>query len=80
MCLKENGTGNLSSPHSGKEDASMETHKLDDMDKTQDNIVTSLAEKAMSIASPVVPTKDGQVDQERFIFSNILLYTYLLSP
>lgn len=30
------------------------------------NIVTSLAEKAMSVASPVVPKKeDGEVDEER---------------
>ncbi|XP_031102209.1 uncharacterized protein LOC116006079 isoform X1 [Ipomoea triloba] len=64
---QENGTGNLSNPHNGKEDASTETHKLEDVDKTQDNIVTSLAEKAMSIASPVVPTKDGHVDQERLV-------------
>lgn len=36
-------------------------------EKNQDNIVTSLAEKAMSVASPVVPTKeDGGVDQERY--------------
>lgn len=36
-------------------------------EKNQDNIVTSLAEKAMSVASPVVPTKeDGEVDQERY--------------
>ncbi|KAH9804807.1 alpha/beta-Hydrolases superfamily protein [Citrus sinensis] len=37
-------------------------------EKNQDNIVTSLAEKAMSVASPVVPTKeDGEVDQERLV-------------
>lgn len=31
------------------------------------NIVSSLAEKAMSVASPVVPKKeDGEVDEERF--------------
>lgn len=30
------------------------------------NLVTSLAERAMSVAAPVVPTKeDGEVDQER---------------
>jgi len=34
-------------------------------EKNQNNIVTSLAEKAMSVAGPVVPTKDGEVDQER---------------
>lgn len=42
--------------------------KLDEMpEKAQNNIVTSLAEKAMSVASPVVPMKeDGEVDHERF--------------
>lgn len=41
---------------------------VEDMsESTQNNIVTSLAEKAMSVAGPVVPTKeDGEVDQERF--------------
>lgn len=34
--------------------------------KNQNNTVTSLAEKAMSVAGSVVPTKeDGEVDQER---------------
>uniref|UniRef100_A0A2P2MXW8 CAAX prenyl protease 2/Lysostaphin resistance protein A-like domain-containing protein n=1 Tax=Rhizophora mucronata TaxID=61149 RepID=A0A2P2MXW8_RHIMU len=37
-------------------------------EKNQNNIVTSLAEKAMSVAGPVVPTKeDGEVDQERLV-------------
>ncbi|XP_061361617.1 uncharacterized protein LOC133305413 isoform X2 [Gastrolobium bilobum] len=37
-------------------------------EKNQINTVTSLAEKAMSVASPVVPTKeDGEVDQERLV-------------
>lgn len=37
-------------------------------DKHQSNIVTSLAEKAMSVAAPVVPTKeDGGVDHERLV-------------
>ncbi|CAL0330257.1 unnamed protein product [Lupinus luteus] len=36
-------------------------------EKNQHNIVTSLAEKAMSVAAPVVPTKDGEVDQERLV-------------
>ncbi|MFS7933812.1 putative alcohol O-acetyltransferase [Helianthus anomalus] len=36
--------------------------------KSGDNIVTSLAEKAMSVAGPVVPTKeDGGVDQDRLV-------------
>lgn len=44
-----------------------ESEKLEEVisEKNQ-NIVTSLAEKAMSVAGPVVPTKDdGEVDQER---------------
>ncbi|XP_021756724.1 uncharacterized protein LOC110721832 [Chenopodium quinoa] len=37
-------------------------------DKDQSNIVTSLAEKAMSVAGPVVPTtQDGAVDQDRIV-------------
>ncbi|KAK6944693.1 Type II CAAX prenyl endopeptidase Rce1-like [Dillenia turbinata] len=37
-------------------------------EKNQNNIVTSLAEKAMSVAGPVVPTKeDGEVDHERLV-------------
>ncbi|XP_020592919.1 uncharacterized protein LOC110033328 [Phalaenopsis equestris] len=36
--------------------------------KNQNNFVSSLAEKAMSIAGPVVPTKsDGEVDHERLV-------------
>lgn len=35
-------------------------------EKSQNNIMSSLAEKAMSVAGPVVPTKsDGEVDHER---------------
>ncbi|XP_050379788.1 uncharacterized protein LOC126797150 isoform X2 [Argentina anserina] len=37
-------------------------------DKHQSNIVTSLAEKAMSVAGPVVPkNQDGGLDQERLV-------------
>lgn len=45
-----------------------ESDKLEEetSEKGQNNLVTSLAEKAMSVAGPVVPTKkDGEVDQER---------------
>lgn len=35
-------------------------------EKTENNLVASLAEKAMTVAGPVMPTKeDGGVDQER---------------
>eukprot|EP01018_Ginkgo_biloba_P027793 Gb_23959 [translate_table: standard] len=37
-------------------------------EKSKPNIVSSLAEKAMSVAAPVVPTKrDGEVDHERLV-------------
>lgn len=37
-------------------------------EKIKSNIVSSLAEKAMSVAAPVVPTKkDGEVDHERLV-------------
>ncbi|KVH94043.1 hypothetical protein Ccrd_003900 [Cynara cardunculus var. scolymus] len=39
-----------------------------EMSKSSDhNIVTGLAEKAMSVAGPVVPMKEGEVDQERLV-------------
>ncbi|XVE70763.1 hypothetical protein DITRI_Ditri10aG0097200 [Diplodiscus trichospermus] len=47
-----------------------EPEKFEDAvaDKHQNNIVTSLAEKALSVAGPVVPTKeDGELDQERLV-------------
>ncbi|XP_021894381.1 putative leucine-rich repeat-containing protein DDB_G0290503 [Carica papaya] len=47
-----------------------EPDKLEEVgsEKNPNNIVTSLAEKAMSVAGPVVPTKeDGEVDQERLV-------------
>ncbi|TMW99052.1 hypothetical protein EJD97_003122 [Solanum chilense] len=49
---------------------SKEVGKADEetVDKTNNNIVTSLAEKAMSVAAPVVPMKeDGAVDHERLV-------------
>lgn len=54
-----------------------ELDKLDDASsgKDENNIVTSLAEKAMSVAGPVVPTKeDGEVDQERCFVIMFILY------
>uniref|UniRef100_A0A0D9XE27 AB hydrolase-1 domain-containing protein n=1 Tax=Leersia perrieri TaxID=77586 RepID=A0A0D9XE27_9ORYZ len=45
-------------------------HRSDEnaQEKSQNNLMTSLAEKAMSVASPVVPTKgDGEVDHERLV-------------
>ncbi|XP_052183801.1 uncharacterized protein LOC127795879 isoform X2 [Diospyros lotus] len=52
-----------------KEKGDDQEGKLDEetSEKNQ-NIVTNLAEKAMSIASPVVPVKgDGEVDQDRLV-------------
>ncbi|PKA47065.1 Embryogenesis-associated protein EMB8 [Apostasia shenzhenica] len=37
-------------------------------EQNQNNLVSSIAEKAMSVAGPIVPTKDdGEVDQERLV-------------
>ncbi|XP_027368954.1 uncharacterized protein LOC113874896 [Abrus precatorius] len=67
---RENETANSSSTslkmkdHHKKGSDSFE----EEVFKSQNNIVTSLAEKAMSVAGPVVPTKeDGGVDQERLV-------------
>ncbi|PHT75802.1 hypothetical protein T459_19324 [Capsicum annuum] len=59
-----------SKPFEDEKNQSKEVGKLDEetIDKTHNNIVTSLAEKAMSVAGPVVPTKeDGAVDHERLV-------------
>lgn len=73
--------GHDNSETSEEKHMTSEPIKLEEMvDNNNQNIVTSLAEKAMSVAAPVVPTKeDGAVDQERFkcdfchfLFSNSL--------
>ncbi|KAK6131703.1 hypothetical protein DH2020_034500 [Rehmannia glutinosa] len=63
------GTDGTSKESLKDKENSEEISKLDEMpEKTQNNIVTSLAEKAMSVASPVVPIKeDGGVDHERLV-------------
>ncbi|GAB2219218.1 hypothetical protein Drorol1_Dr00006849 [Drosera rotundifolia] len=54
-------------PLNSKDYLKEDTDKSEVSDKHQ-NIVTSLAEKAMQVASPVVPTKgDGEVDQDRLV-------------
>lgn len=60
--------GMLSKPFKDENSDYKGNKNVEDMsESTQNNIVTSLAEKAMSVAGPVVPTKeDGEVDQERF--------------
>ncbi|EPS66095.1 hypothetical protein M569_08680, partial [Genlisea aurea] len=72
-------------PHKEEEeDNSEEPSKLNEAtEKLQNNLVTSLAEKAMSVASPMVPVKeDGQLDQDRFkmffIVNVVLFYEFLV--
>ncbi|XP_075509096.1 uncharacterized protein LOC142545661 isoform X3 [Primulina tabacum] len=52
-----------------EEENSEDVSKLEEMpERAQKNVVTSLAEKAMSVASPVVPTtEDGEVDHARLV-------------
>ncbi|XP_047052617.1 uncharacterized protein LOC124658291 [Lolium rigidum] len=48
----------------------VEEHEIDgtEQEKSQNNLVSSFAEKAMSVAAPVVPTKgDGEVDHDRLV-------------
>lgn len=64
---KENETFGAFSKSLVKKGDSQDSDKLDE-EKSQNNLVSSLAEKAMSVASPVVPMKeDGGVDQERLV-------------
>ncbi|KAL8102744.1 uncharacterized protein LOC141678758 isoform X2 [Apium graveolens] len=66
---KDNETSETSSNLLKKEE---DHHKFDSLvretsEKNDTNIVTSLAEKAMTVAGPVVPTKDGELDQGRLV-------------
>ncbi|XP_031283335.1 uncharacterized protein LOC116142018 [Pistacia vera] len=67
----ENKIGeNMSKPLNEKENHQKEPAKLEEAmsERNQNSIVTSLAEKAMSVAGPVVPTKGGgEVDQDRLV-------------
>lgn len=60
--------GTLSKPFKDKNSLYKGNKNEEEMSENmQNNIVTSLAEKAMSVAGPVVPTKEGgEVDHERF--------------
>ncbi|KAK7856322.1 embryogenesis-associated protein emb8 [Quercus suber] len=63
-------SGTLSKSSNVKGNYQREPDKLEEAvsENDQNNIVTSLAEKAMSVAGPVVPMKeDGGVDQERLV-------------
>ncbi|CAJ1940580.1 unnamed protein product [Sphenostylis stenocarpa] len=68
---QENVTAESPSPYltmKNLHEKESERHQKEVSEKNQNNIVTSLAEKAMSVAGPVVPTKeDGEVDQERLV-------------
>ncbi|XP_020226332.1 uncharacterized protein LOC109807977 isoform X2 [Cajanus cajan] len=68
---QENGTAeSLSTPLKMKVHHPKGPEQLQEevSEKNQNNIVTSFAEKALSVAGPVVPTKeDGEVDQERLV-------------
>lgn len=62
-------SGTLANSSEEKENRHEEPDKLEQeiSEKSENNIVTSIAEKAMSIAGPVVPVKDdGEVDQDRY--------------
>ncbi|XP_057967408.1 uncharacterized protein LOC131157352 isoform X2 [Malania oleifera] len=61
---------NSSKPFNERGNHQKDLDKLEEVmsERSENNIVTSLAEKAMSVAGPVVPTKeDGEVDQERLV-------------
>ncbi|KAI8565318.1 hypothetical protein RHMOL_Rhmol03G0249700 [Rhododendron molle] len=63
-------SGTLANSSEEKENCHEEPEKLEQeiSEKSENNIVTSLAEKAMSVAGPVVPVKeDGEVDQDRLV-------------
>ncbi|XP_058078865.1 uncharacterized protein LOC131227156 isoform X3 [Magnolia sinica] len=68
---KYNGTTEVpSGAINVKRELQKEVDKLEErmQERNQNNIVTSLAEKAMSVAAPVVPTRsDGEVDLERLV-------------
>ena len=47
--------------------------------KSENNLMSSFAEKALSVAGPVVPTKgDGEVDHERSV--NVTVVFFVITP
>lgn len=93
MCLKgayiDHGIPATTSMSFGKKDNYSETGKLEEeMSEKNENIVSSLAEKAMSVAGPAVPMKEGGgLDQERsdyyifgllYILSHCVIFLSLL--
>ncbi|KAL2939260.1 Late embryogenesis abundant protein 1 [Bienertia sinuspersici] len=64
---QEDFMGNDSCESSEEKQMKSEPEDLAD-NKNQSNVVTSLAEKAMSVAAPVVPTReDGALDHDRLV-------------
>ncbi|KAI3857880.1 hypothetical protein MKX03_004982 [Papaver bracteatum] len=62
----ENGESAESSSNSFSENGNENGDAISD--RSQNNLVSSFAEKAMSVAAPVVPTtSDGAVDQDRLV-------------
>ncbi|TVU09676.1 hypothetical protein EJB05_43166, partial [Eragrostis curvula] len=56
-----------SSHHKGLQEESVELEETA-QEKSQNNLMSSFAEKALSVAAPIVPTKgDGEVDHERLV-------------
>jgi hypothetical protein len=50
-------------------------HEESTQGKSQNNLMSSFAEKALSVAGPVVPTKgDGEVDQERSVNVTVVFF------
>lgn len=67
--MKNSRTAQTLSKSLMEKDGDLKEHKNEEKmtENTPNNIVTSLAEKAFLVASPVVPKKeDGEVDHERF--------------
>ena len=60
----------ISQQKNAEEHDSSTQHNLDDteLEKSQNNLVRSFAEKAMSVAAPVVPMKGGgELDHDRSV-------------
>ena len=50
-------------------------HEETTQGKSQNNFMSSFAEKALSVAAPVVPTKgDGEVDHERSVSVTVVFF------
>lgn len=72
--------GGLSSSFQDNKESRKENINAGSQDSQQNSIVTSLAEKALSVAAPVVPTKsDGEVDEEKYFLMSTNCYDLVLS-